>query len=371
MQKQLYKKHICTSEKDFEIYFKKWGKKYYSIENIFKWFCSEFKLYPFTQSKFQGRLKTIHNIWNSNKNLNIFELQNLINEYYTPDTSVTRKLDISRGENGGKKYTEKLKQKAKTKIHIGRIEYWINKGYSLEDAKIQKREYYRKLSKRAREVQISLYNSDPVLKKQHYNKIALTKQKRRDIKYWLDKGVNLEEAQKHVLKYKPPTGNIERYILKYGKKEGTKRYQDAKNKRKNTYQERYNVTTFLRPYVSKASLRYLVPVYKLLRKSGVKKDDIKWGIGKNKEFTTYDKITNKNYCFDFVVLSKKIIVEYNDTFWHARKEEEWCNPMVDYKQSYERDKNKMRVAKKLGYTIIYVWSDKLIPSQELCRQILK
>ena len=45
--------------------------------------------------------------------------------------------------------------------------------------------------------------------------------------------------------------------------------------------------------------------------------------------------------------------------------------MVDYKQSYERDKNKMRVAKKLGYTIIYVWSDKLIPSQELCRQILK
>ena len=78
----------------------------------------------------------------------------------------------------------------------------------------------------------------------------------------------------------------------------------------------------LNPYVSKASIKYFKSVYKLLRRSGISKEDIKWCIGKQREFTTFDKETDKNYCFDFVVRSKKIIVEYNDPFWHARSESE-------------------------------------------------
>ena len=127
----------------------------------------------------------------------------------------------------------------------------------------------------------------------------------------------------------------------------------------------------LNGYVSKTSIRYFKPLYKALRKSGILRKDIIWGIAKQREFTTFDKKTNKNYAFDFVVMSKKIIIEYNDVFWHARNKSEWKNPMIPYEESYERDTNKKAVASKLGFDIIYVWSDNLPDINSLTELILK
>jgi hypothetical protein len=127
----------------------------------------------------------------------------------------------------------------------------------------------------------------------------------------------------------------------------------------------------LNGYVSKTSIRYFKPLYKALRKCGILKEDIIWGIGKRREFTTFDKETNKNYAFDFVIKTKKLIIEYNDVFWHARDKNEWKNPMVTYEESYERDLNKKRVASKLGFDIVYVWSDNLPDIQTLKELILK
>jgi very-short-patch-repair endonuclease len=87
--------------------------------------------------------------------------------------------------------------------------------------------------------------------------------------------------------------------------------------------------------------------------------------------TRVNKTTNKNYAFDFVIKSKKIIIEYNDLFWHARHKDEWKNPMVTYEESHERDANKKDIASKLGFDIIYVWSDNLPDVHSLKEIILK
>ena len=133
--------------------------------------------------------------------------------------------------------------------------------------------------------------------------------------------------------------------------------------------ERYG-SIMLNAHVSKSSIKYFKPLYKALRKSGIQKNDIIWGIDNRREFTTFDSATNKNYAFDFVIKSKKMIVEYNDPFWHARNISEWKNPMVSFEESFARDEHKKSIAAKLGFDIIYVWSDNLPDTDYLKNLIL-
>jgi very-short-patch-repair endonuclease len=371
MPNKPYKKILCETKNDFDEYFSRWGKKYSRINSIFKWFCEYFNLYPFTQSKFQGRLKTISSIFDVNNNKTFDEIKELIKEYYNPKTTVFRRLDISKGPQGGLIFQNKLKEKAKTKIHIGKVEYWMKDGTTYKQALKLKEQYYKKLCQKGYNAQQEYYKTNPHAKKEHYKKISQTKKERKKIQYWIAKGYNLKEATEQIKKYQPPINTLNDCIYRHGIKKGSEIYFNIKKKRKQTNILRYGTTTSLQPYVSKTSIKYFIPLYKLLRKRGIKKEDIVWGIGNKKEFTTHDKTTNRNYCFDFVIKSKKIIVEYNDTFWHARNKQDWKNPMVKYEQSYERDENKKQVAKRLGFNILYVWSDDLPCQTTLCEQIFK
>jgi len=63
-----------------------------------------------------------------------------------------------------------------------------------------------------------------------------------------------------------------------------------------------------------------------------------------------------SYFYDFVVKSKKIIVEYNNTFWHPREDLEWKG-ITSYEESLNRDIQKNNLAISRGYKVFYIWND--------------
>ncbi len=326
-------------------------------------------MYPLTQSKFQNRLKLINEIYTTNQSPNLEMFKIILKDYHNNQNNRSKQLDIRYGLGSGQLFKNKLSEKTKHKIHIGTIQYWINKGLSEAEAMRAKAEYYSNLNKKGTQASLDTLNANPVLKLSKYRKVSATKNERKKIEYWLNKGLTLEQANEQIKKYVPPVRNVETYISKYGPEEGPIKHKESYIRQSQTTYERYG-TNMQRGYTSKSSIKYFKKLYKVLRRHGIQKEDICWGIGTRREFTTRDTELNKNYAFDFVIKSKGIIVEYNDPFWHARDPNEWKNPMVSYENSLERDLRKKLIAEKIGFEIIYVWSDNLIDIFELKSRIL-
>ena len=97
-------------------------------------------------------------------------------------------------------------------------------------------------------------------------------------------------------------------------------------------------------------------LYKKIRKNGVQKTDIVWGISGSKEFVLTDFDNDRSYFYNFVIKSKKIIVEYNNLFWHPRKREEWRG-IGDYDKILQYQEIKEKLAISRGYVVYYVWND--------------
>lgn len=84
----------------------------------------------------------------------------------------------------------------------------------------------------------------------------------------------------------------------------------------------------------------LIPLYRKLRRKGMKKEDVSWGIFGSNEFRIYlDK--KQHYRYDFTIHSKKIIIEYDG----------WCHFSDVYGCVKNRDVEKEKVAAEHGYSV--------------------
>jgi len=364
---------ICSKESEFELVFDRWGKRFNFHDvperEFFKNICKYNNFYPMTQSKFQARQLVISQIYRTNSNnMNIDTIYKLVEEYYITKSSI-RRMDIRYGIGCGKQFSNKLKKSREKSIRPHVIEYWINKGNTQTDAAKKRDQYNSNSGIRRRSAQLKKLEANINYKQEIYAKISNTKRERRQLAYWIKNGVTEDRAKEKLLKYVPPINSLDRYIAVYGDKEGLYRFNNSNNKRKNTLISRYG-TYITSCYTSKQSLRYFIPLYKMLRKSGISRADIRWGCGKNREFTTCDPKTKLNYAYDFVILSKKIIIEYNHIFWHPRLDLEWNNRFVDCDIAAKKDIAKKQLAESLGFTVIYVWSDNLTPIEQLKNKIL-
>lgn len=202
---------------------------------------------------------------------------------------------------------------------------------------------------------------------------------------WLNKpGAHSKEW--YLLKYKDPVEAEIQYknfcnIMK-------KRIHDVKSgefyKKKygNDWEKYYNNQKIGK--ASKESLKVFIPIYKYLRKNGFKLYDILFGIKGLKELFLYDKTNKKRYLYDFSILSKKIIIEFNgdgtDTFikkgitiinrkgllksihpsYKLTNEELnlWKHPYNKNINAYDvkkADEIKVNYAKTLGYKVLTIW----------------
>lgn len=264
-------------------------------------------------------------------------------EEYKNETKTSNKLKIRYGDEKQKEYIEVLKNKPKgTPNSWTMISYWLNKGYTEEEAK--------KMIKNKRNI-ASRNGVNTRRKNNNYkNESPLS------LIYWCSRGHSLDEAELLRRPYLNKCKNtLPRYIETHGKELGIKLFNTASKSRKEKLISKYG-SLVVGSYVSKESLKILIKLYKKIRKGGIGRNDVVWGISNNKEFVLTDFENDKSYFYDFVVKSKKVIVEYNNSFWHPREDKEWRS-FLNYDETLKRDNLKKELAIKRGYKIYYIWED--------------
>ncbi|MCK9154717.1 MAG: hypothetical protein M0P12_01235 [Paludibacteraceae bacterium] len=192
---------------------------------------------------------------------------------------------------------------------------------------------------------------------QKYEELLEKQKKMGDKDWYLKKFGDVEGLRLYTDKCKSikESHSLEYIKMKYGEEDGIKRF----------YKWREDMVV-KRGRASKASLLYFLKLYKILRKGyKIARKDIFLGIsGSHEWFILSD---GRFYLFDFVIRSKKIIIEFNGAHVHPKEDrkeengywENWRHPWS--KEGAEevlmKEKRKTKLAKDLGYSIYTLWSD--------------
>jgi hypothetical protein len=310
-------------------------------------FCDIVKNFPssWTRSKSIGRIKVIVDILTNNE---VDDYPSLIDEYNN-STSIVHKLDIRYGKGAGDEYVGKLKTRPKPKVFsILTTQYWISKGFSLEEASSI-------ISEKQRENALKRSSSTY---RGHKKKI------KHSLEYWTSRGYSNDEAKILREPYLDACKNdLDHLVSRYGEELGVKKYFSRVQKYKSSMIENFH-TKRTGGYVSKESIKFFVPLYKYCRKLGIDREDIFWGINGSREFFIKDctKDYNTGKFYDFTIKSLKIIIEYHGTYWHPRDRQDWKNP-TDYETAVSADLYKNNLAETFGMEYNIVWSSDDLQAQ--------
>jgi hypothetical protein len=269
-------------------------------------------------------------------------------------------------EKTGELYT---KEEANYKIKSFRklnSEYWLERGFSEEDSLNKVKEYQKE-------------NSDKFVKKILENPENYTDRTETQLNYWIKKGYDLDNSREK-LKQRQDTTSIEFHHKRYGEEDGSVRYNKritniAYNSSRKFYVDKYGIIEGNKLYdvilhkrivpicrASKESFYFLKNIYKYLRKNGIEKSDIYWGVGHSNEWFI-NKGSNL-FFYDFTVPKLNIIIEYHGKMFHPNPEkvsdkESWkcLYSGLPYDIVLKNDLIKKQIAIDKGYEYLVVYSD--------------
>lgn len=232
-------------------------------------------------------------------------------------------------------------------------DYWMERGYSIEESKIN-------AESRAGTTRLNnlIIRHGEIKGKKIYNNLALLNSKSHTLLGMIDRYGKKEGTEKYqnfinssaeTIKKTRASGKMKsdatstlpELQLKYGIDIGLKRYNELRqiNRYRHTeqfYVDKYGIDTGKQKYVerlkkvhlsaigkaSRESLIYFIPLYKELRTNGIPRDDIYFGVNGSYEYFILDT-NNKIYFYDFTIKSKKIIIEYHGESFHPNPT--WIN----------------------------------------------
>jgi hypothetical protein len=182
------------------------------------------------------------------------------------------------------------------------------------------------------------------------------------IDYWLAKGFSKTDAEKK-LKERQSTFTLDKCIMRYGEEQGKRRFNERQKKWiKSLYEglteeeriefERSKMSEIGK--ASKESLKVFLPVIEHFKLSN---DDFYIGVDGNKEYCLYCKETNSVFFYDFVIPSKKCIIEFNGNVWHPNgKDWKPLGFVSELKEELEKKQIlKQETAKSLGFRYLEIW----------------
>lgn len=113
---------------------------------------------------------------------------------------------------------------------------------------------------------------------------------------------------------------------------------------------------------SQESLKCLIPIYKYIRRIGIDRSNIYFGVSGSKEYFLYDIDNKRTKWYDFTVIQGgfRFIIEYNGVAFHPKTPTcDWKSPYSPIAPSdkYEEDRLKVELAVSRGFKVLTIWSD--------------
>jgi ribosomal protein S16 len=212
------------------------------------------------------------------------------------------------------------------------IKFWINKGFSENEAK-----------------NIISKNQTKAAKQVDFEKRLIPS----NIEYWINKGCSKEEARQNVSEHQS-TFNLQKCILKYGEEDGKKRFTERQNKWLNSLLTNGNMVIGY----SKISQDLF---YKILETYDINDRDKIYFATHNSEF----KLGKKEggiWLYDFTDIKNKKIIEFHGDMFHGnpKKYNSMDNPhpfrkTITAQEMWDKDKQKLDVAIEKGFDIMVIW----------------
>lgn len=198
-------------------------------------------------------------------------------------------------------------------------------------------------------------NREPNLK-ESLSKVDWSGKRKGQIEYWVDKGYTKDEAKIKV-KESQSTFTLEKCISKYGEERGTEVFHERQTKWSNKVESKYkngDFTRFCKHNWSKTEETFIKELVKVLSLN----DDEYYSAINGKQFCRNFKEVGKTLAYDFVY--KKKIIEFNGDYWHCNPsiyEAEYFNKSLQCtaKEKWEFDKWKNSLIESYGYEVIVIW----------------
>lgn len=303
----------------------------------------------------------------------------------------------------------KNKKSAETQKEQGRFDevnnpfsklYWINKGYSDDEANSKIKERSNKSVNTLRkngwfgDKSNNPFSKEYWIKKGYTDEEAELKIKSRIYnrpEFWINRGYSNDEANK--LARNSAKRDLKHFIEKYGYDDGIKKY----NKMRESISNYYNIDNIIKregcsfldaekirqewiykthsgsknTKYSKSSMLYFQDIIESVNLP----DEIfeKTYYAEN-EFGHYDKELKRYYFYDFVIEPLKICIEYNGVIWHPKNpNQDWVQPNTHKtaKEVYDNDLRKKEVLENEGYLYFVVWDDDLDKNKEYIINVIK
>lgn len=207
---------------------------------------------------------------------------------------------------------------------------------------------------------LSLEEQKKLLQK-HYKKTKENtppESRQQRVEYWISRGYSLKEAQENV-KERQAVGRLDKFIERYGEKEGTERWTKRQEKWRKTIKDKYIAIGGAVSSVSLDLFEYLDNYFEY--------KEFQYGIMNEKYISNKEK--EKTFGYDFTDNVNNKIIEFNGDYWHMNpkiyKASDFNkNKKMTAKEIWEYDKNKINLAKKYGYDVLVVWEKDYRNNQE-------
>jgi hypothetical protein len=309
-----------------------------------------------TKKKYTGTefKKMVRNSISCGKNTGAWNISYWLWRGYTRKQSKIKILEIQKNNCSKRfeKYTKEEIREQNLKSHKGLtleiyrersircIEYWLKKGFSVDESK----EKIRSVCDTSLTKMIKKYGEEEGQKKYQLKILNLKRSSKRCIEYWLQQGYDNQTAKTKLSEHQS-TFSLEKCMEKHGKEEGYKIWKDR--------QERWQDTMNNKSDEEKREINKK-------RFPGYKKNYFMSEAERNlcESLNCNSQLYLNGFWYDLYKGNK--IIEYNGDYFH-------CNPdkyNIDFYnksikmyagEKWEYDKIKTEQAIKNGYDVLIIW----------------
>jgi hypothetical protein len=220
------------------------------------------------------------------------------------------------------------------------VDYWLDKGFSLEETKL-------KISEKQKE------NSNKLVQKRKEKPEQYSATTHTQLGYWVNKGYS-EDESKIKLSERQTTFSKEICVKKYGEEKGLKIFTEKQNKWLNSLLTNGNMVIGY----SKISQDLF---YKILEMYDINDRYKVYFAEHNSEFKL-DKKEGGVWLYDFTDIKSKRIIEFHGDMFHGNpkkyKAGDYPHPFrkhITAEEMWGKDKKKLDVAIENGFEVLVIW----------------